>query len=85
MGGQPPKGKGGLGLDVDVSTSLEQLDAMLADGRVTQSDYDTLKSALTGAPAQRPGGVAGGRPRLTKSWTNRQVGGVCGGWRITSA
>jgi phage shock protein PspC (stress-responsive transcriptional regulator) len=66
-------------MDSDISTSLEQLDAMLADGRITQPDYDTLKSALTGAPAPRPGAAAGSRPRLTKSWTHRQIGGVCGG------
>lgn len=66
-------------MDAGVSTSLEQLNAMLADGRVTQSDYDTLKSALTGSPPPRPGSAAAGRARLTKSWTDRQLGGVCGG------
>lgn len=67
-------------------TSLDQLDAMLSSGRISEEDYAVLRQAVVGPPSTRiptpesaPVPLPARRPRWGKSWKNRQVGGVCGG------
>jgi len=60
--------------------SLEQLEALRAGKKISDEEYQTLRDALerhelprhmVSTPSQRP--------RLRKSWRQRQLGGVCGG------
>jgi phage shock protein PspC (stress-responsive transcriptional regulator) len=76
-----PEQTEGATMETGARTSLEQLDSLLTAGRITQTDYDMLREALIAAPPQPPVSTAigTGRRRLAKSWTNRQLGGVCGG------
>ncbi|MBX7259698.1 MAG: PspC domain-containing protein [Candidatus Hydrogenedentes bacterium] len=61
-------------------TSLDQLDAMLANGHISEEDYAVLRQAVVRPPSNRiPAQESARRPRWGKSWKNRQVGGVCGG------
>jgi len=63
------------------STSLDNLEAMLAAGKLSQHDYDILRAAMEPRSGKRarPESVIGGRACLRKSWANRQLGGVCAG------
>ncbi len=60
------------------ATSVEQLESLLREGRITSEDYARLRNAMLGkfspdaSPVDQP-------RRLHKSWTNRELGGVCGG------
>jgi phage shock protein PspC (stress-responsive transcriptional regulator) len=58
--------------------SQEQLDALRASGKLSEEEYETLRDALERREAP-PQLVPLPRPRLRKSWRNRQLGGVCGG------
>ncbi len=63
-------------------TSLDQLEAMLAEGRISDDDYFVLRQAFDSTP-RRPTvhmePMAATSKRWGKSWKNRQLGGVCGG------
>lgn len=61
------------------STSLDQLDAMLASGALSQGDYETLRIAIAAETSKRAAPEKGARPALRKSWSKRQLGGVCAG------
>jgi phage shock protein PspC (stress-responsive transcriptional regulator) len=67
--------------DSRATTSLEQLETMLALGEISQQDYDTLRDAMKASPARspEPPTVMPARPTLRKSWDNRELGGVCAG------
>lgn len=60
--------------------SLEQLEALRAAGKLSDEEYDTLRDAIERHETP-PHGVStpSQRPRLRKSWRQRQIGGVCGG------
>lgn len=59
------------------TTSVEQLESMLRDGRISSADYERLRGAMIGrSPEPRKEHV---ERRLRKSWTDRELGGVCGG------
>ena len=63
-------------------TSLDQLEAMLAEGRISDDDYSVLRQAFDSGPRRptvRMEPVAAPSKRWGKSWKNRQLGGVCGG------
>lgn len=57
------------------ASSTEQLDALLEKGKISNEEYETLRAAMrdSAKPQARP--ATGWR----KSWTHRQLGGVCGG------
>jgi len=74
--------------------STEHLENLFREGKISQSDYEMLRQALetkareeaaarqetAAREATAAHDVTGAAPRrLCKSWTNRQVGGVCGG------
>lgn len=61
-------------------SAFDQLQALLNEGKITAEDYETLLKALEtqNKPAPQPP-AAPARPRLRKSWTDRQLGGVCAG------
>jgi len=60
--------------------SLEQLDRLLADGKVSEEDYETLRSAMEKKETEETRSeTAPVRPRLRRSMKNRQLGGVCAG------
>jgi len=76
------------------TTSAEHLENLFREGKISQSDYEMLRQTLetkareeaaarqetAAREAAAPHDVAAPAPRrLCKSWTNRQVGGVCGG------
>jgi phage shock protein PspC (stress-responsive transcriptional regulator) len=60
------------------ATSVEQLESLLREGRITSEDYARLRNAMLSkfspdaSPVDQP-------RRLRKSWTDRELGGVCGG------
>ncbi len=61
-------------------SSAEHLDELVSSGQISEEDYETLKDALDKSAEQRQTD----KPetlmrRLTKSCSNRQIGGVCGG------
>lgn len=63
--------------DTDKSlTSSEELEALREAGKLSTEDYETLRAAMN-VRVKREGTVP--RQRLYKCWTNRQLGGVCGG------
>ena len=65
----------------DPSTSLEHLEALLASGKLSREDYETLRAAMdarverTASRPERPGDWRS----LRKRWANRELGGVCAG------
>lgn len=59
------------------STSLEQLNSLLDEGKITPAEYEELRSALRSPRSQTAPQAT--RRRLAKSWANRQLGGVCAG------
>lgn len=65
--------------------SRGHLDTMLADGRISQAEYDTLLAALeTSSKPSGPSPVTSMKlpetpRRLTKCWNDRMLGGVCAG------
>ncbi|MCP4642776.1 MAG: PspC domain-containing protein [bacterium] len=61
------------------ATSVEHLDLLFAEGRITDEDYRTLRSALETEEANQASKGAREVDRLRKSWANRQLGGVCAG------
>jgi phage shock protein PspC (stress-responsive transcriptional regulator) len=62
-------------------SSLEQLDSLLEAGKISQADYETLRKTMESKNAEElKRQRQESRPRLCKSWTNRQLGGVCGGF-----
>ena len=72
-------------------TSAEQLDDLLREGKISQEEYETLRKAMDTAAAEEAEHRHEARPRLGRSWKNRQLGGVCAGiaerfgmepWRI---
>jgi phage shock protein PspC (stress-responsive transcriptional regulator) len=60
------------------ATSHEKLDQMLADGKISQADYERLSNAMKSKPAEQEKAGPEKR-RLHKSWEHRQIGGVCAG------
>ena len=73
-------------------TSAEQLDDLLREGKISREEYETLRKAMDSAAAEEAEHRRhNATPRLSKSWKNRQLGGVCAGiaerfgiepWRI---
>lgn len=59
------------------ATSIEQLESMLHEGRISNEEYTRLRDAMLARPAERPKNAS--RDRLRKSWSDRELGGVCGG------
>ena len=59
------------------ATSVEQLESMLRAGRISNEEYARLRDAMTSRPAEKR--ITQDRQRLRKSWTDRELGGVCGG------
>jgi phage shock protein C len=57
------------------ATSIEQLESMLRDGRISSEEYARLRDVMRGKPQADRSAAR----RLRKSWTDRQLGGVCGG------
>jgi phage shock protein PspC (stress-responsive transcriptional regulator) len=60
--------------------SIEQLDALLAEGKISEEDYETLRSAMERneeADTTTDHGAAAGP--LRRSTRDRVIGGVCGG------
>jgi phage shock protein C len=65
--------------DPDV-TSVEQLDALLAEGTISEKDYEALRSAMEQKESEETRtDAAPMRPKLRRSMKNRQLGGVCAG------
>lgn len=65
----------------DPSTSLEHLEALLASGKLSREDYETLRAAMDARverTASRPEHPGDWRS-LRKRWANRELGGVCAG------
>jgi phage shock protein PspC (stress-responsive transcriptional regulator) len=61
-------------------TSAEQLDDLLREGKISQEEYETLRKAMdTAAAEEAEHRRHEARPRLGRSWKNRQLGGVCAG------
>jgi phage shock protein PspC (stress-responsive transcriptional regulator) len=60
-------------------SAAERLDAMLADGKVSRSEYDTLAAALEESAAAGPSSSVKPRGRLTRSASEGFLGGVCAG------
>ncbi|MFA6244484.1 MAG: PspC domain-containing protein [Candidatus Hydrogenedentales bacterium] len=63
-------------------TSLDQLEAMLAEGRISDDDYSVLRQAFDSGPRRSMAPMepmAKPSKRWGKSWKNQQLGGVCGG------
>lgn len=65
-------------------SAAERLDALLAEGKVSQEEYDRLNIAMeTGdSPATEIGASGHDAPKkqaLRRSWQDRQILGVCGG------
>ena len=68
--------------------STEHLENLFREGKISQSDYEMLRQALETKACEETAArqetafreaTAAVPRRLCKSWTNRQVGGVCGG------
>lgn len=59
------------------ATSIEQLESMLREGRISNEEYTRLRDAMRAQPRERPKNA--GRDRLRKSWSNHELGGVCDG------
>ncbi len=60
--------------------SLEQLEELRAAGKLSDEEYETLRDALERhEPLPHTNSTPSQRPRLRKSWRQRQLGGVCGG------
>jgi len=61
-------------------TSVEQLEALLADGRISEEDYDTLRAAMERKEeAAAAPGHSSVSSTLRRSSRNRVIAGVCGG------
>ena len=66
------------------TTSAEHLENLFREGKISRADYEMLRQTLETKAreeaAARQEATAPATPRkLCKSWTNRQVGRVCGG------
>ena len=74
-------------------TSSEQLDELLGSGKISQQEYDTLRTAMDAEPGNDTRSYRRGR-QLCKSRKNRLMEGVCAGiagrigtdpWRVRAA
>lgn len=69
-----------MGVNEEPSTSIEHLDALLAEGRLSEEEYETLRAAIESKHEESTlQEQKAARRRLAKSWQVRQLGGVCGG------
>lgn len=59
--------------------SIEQLRAMAASGKISAEEFELLRGAMEQQNAEQTRARAGAAQRLTKSRTQRQLGGVCAG------
>jgi len=62
------------------TSSAEQLDALLEEGKISQEEYETLRKAMDATEIEEAERRRYNVPqRLRKSRKNRQLGGVCAG------
>jgi phage shock protein C len=59
------------------ATPIERLESMLREGRISPDEYTRLRDALM--PRATTTRSAPDNRGLRKSWSDRQLGGVCGG------
>lgn len=64
------------------ATSHEKLERMLAEGKISRTDYDRLSKAMAPAPkVDDLSDSAEVKPRkILKSWGKGQIGGICAGF-----
>ncbi len=68
------------------ATSQEKLERMLADGKISQADYERLIKAMSPLPKEADlSESAEAKPRkILKSWEKGQIGGICAGFAAYS-